>query len=301
MDFRGLVTFVQVAESGSFTRAAEILGYAQPTVSFQIKQLEKELGVQLFERIGHTVQLTDSGRNALVYAQHICRISQEMVHGTGEKREAKGTIRLVMSDSLCSPLVARRFLEFRRDYPQVSLNVVTAGTDEMYRMLDHNEADIVCTLDNHLYNTSYVIAAEEKIEASFVCCAAHPLARAGEVRITDLLEEPFLLTEKGMSYRRLMDEILAKSYHEIHPVLEMGNADLICELVGQGMGLSFLPDFVTERAVHGGLVVRLNVPECRVDLWKQLLYHRDKWLSPAMEAVIGHLSGIGLCGSEHLG
>ena len=64
MDFRNLTTFVQVAELCSFTRAAENLGYSQSTVSFQIKQLENELGVQLFERIGHTVQLTDDGRDA---------------------------------------------------------------------------------------------------------------------------------------------------------------------------------------------------------------------------------------------
>ena len=74
MDFRNLITFIQVAELGSFTRAAEKLGYSQPTVSLQIKQLEKEIGVQLFERIGHTVSLTDAGRSALAYAQHICRL-----------------------------------------------------------------------------------------------------------------------------------------------------------------------------------------------------------------------------------
>ena len=65
MDFRNLHTFIQVAESGSFTRAAEKLGYSQPTISVQIKQLEHELGVQLFERIGHTVILTRDGRESL--------------------------------------------------------------------------------------------------------------------------------------------------------------------------------------------------------------------------------------------
>ena len=69
MDLQSLNIFVQVAELNSFTKAAEVLGYSQPTVSFQIKQLEKELGVQLFDRIGHTISLTDAGRAALGYAQ----------------------------------------------------------------------------------------------------------------------------------------------------------------------------------------------------------------------------------------
>ena len=65
MDLQGLNIFIQVAELNSFTKAGEMLGYSQPTVSFQIKQLEAELGVKLFDRIGHTVSLTDEGRSAL--------------------------------------------------------------------------------------------------------------------------------------------------------------------------------------------------------------------------------------------
>ena len=292
MDIRSLTTFIQVAESGSFTRAAEILGYSQPTISVQIKQLEKELGVQLFDRIGHTVTLTEGGRDALMYAQQICRISQEMVQGPQDRQKARGVIRVAMSDSLCTPLIAEHFRAFRCRYPYLSLNVITTGTHEMYMMLDRNEADIVCTLDTHLSNASYVIASEEKIEASFVCAASHPLVGEDSVGLKQLMEQPFLLTEKGMSYRRLMDEIFARQGLELQPVLELGNTDLICDLVAEGMGLSFLPDFVTERAVREGKVVRLNVPECRIDLWKQLLYHRDKWLSLSMQAVLAHLSGI---------
>ena len=71
MDLQGLNIFVQVAELNSFTKAGELLGYSQPTVSFQIKQLEKELGVQLFDRIGHTINLTDAGREVLKYGMTI--------------------------------------------------------------------------------------------------------------------------------------------------------------------------------------------------------------------------------------
>ena len=68
MDIKVLHIFIEVAELGSFTKAGDKLGYSQPTVSFQIKQLEKELGTSLFDRIGHTVSLTDAGRDALRYA-----------------------------------------------------------------------------------------------------------------------------------------------------------------------------------------------------------------------------------------
>ena len=119
MDFRYLNTFIQVAESNSFTRAGEKLGYSQPTISFQIKQLERELGVQLFERIGHTVSLTREGREALAYAQRICLLSQEMVQGAASEQEASGVLRVAMADSLCNPLIVGAFAKFHEDHPNI--------------------------------------------------------------------------------------------------------------------------------------------------------------------------------------
>ena len=157
MDLRSLSIFIEAAESGSFTRAGERLGYSQPTVSFQIKQLEQELGVPLFDRIGHTISLTDAGREALAYAQNICHLSQEMVLGATRQRETSGVIHLGMADSMCRPLITGEFARFRAAYPKVSLRVTTAGTGELFRLLDHNEVDLVCTLDQHIYNTNYII------------------------------------------------------------------------------------------------------------------------------------------------
>ena len=98
------------------------------------------------------------------------------------------------------------------------------------------------------------------------------------------------MTEKGMSYRRMLDEKLSARSLEIHPILEAGSADLICRLVEQGAGLAFLPDYVTQRAAARGSIVYLEVRDFEVELWKQLLYHRDKWVSPPMRAVIEYLS-----------
>lgn len=89
-----------------------------------------------------------------------------------------------------------------------------------------------------------------------------------------------------MSYRRLLDEALAERSLELRPVLEAGDAYQLSRLVQKGAGLSFLPDYVTREAVRDGALVPLAVQDLKVQVWKQLLYHRDKWLSPAMEAVM---------------
>ena len=92
--------------------------------------------------------------------------------------------------------------------------------------------------------------------------------------------------------RRLMDEKLAAQSLEVRPVLETARADLICGLVVQDMGISFLPDYVTEEETESGNLIRLNVPDFQIVVWKQLIYRRDKWLSPQMKAMISYLSDI---------
>lgn len=294
MDLRSLSVFIEVAELGSFTRAGEKLGYSQPTISFQIKQLEKEMGVQLFDRIGHTVNLTDAGRDALPYAQNICHLSQEMVLGSENRREPSGVLRLGMADSLGAPLLAGHFGRFNRMYPKISLHISTGDTSELLNYLDHNEVDMICTMDDHVYDNRYVIANEEPIGVHFVASSKNILADKPEVDMDELLEQPFMLTEKGMSYRRLMDDKLARASREIHPVLETGRADLICGLAEENAGIGFLPDYVTEESVSSGRLVRLNVSDFQVVVWKQLLYRRDKWVSLQMQAMIDHISQIRL-------
>ena len=294
MDIRALNIFMEVAELGSFTKAGEKLGYSQPTVSFQIKQLEKELGVSLFDRIGHTVSLTDAGRDALRYAQNICQLSQEMLLDTSGHREPAGVLRLGMPDSLCEPLIAGQFHVFRRHYPKVSLQIFTGDTGQLLELLDHNEADLILTMDDHLYNPNYRIVDEEAIGVHFVVSPANNLVQKDVVTVEELLQQPFLLTEKGMSYRRLLDERLARASMEIQPVLETGRADLICALAEENAGVGFLPDYVTADSVRKGKLVRLHVQDFQVTVWKQLLYRREKWVSLPMQAMIDHVSRIRL-------
>ena len=259
MDLKNLLTFMHVAELNSFTRAGQKLGFSQSTVSFQIKQLERELGTQLFERINHTVVLTEKGRDVLKFAHQISKMTQELDKRLQNEEEVSGNVRIAMADSLCDNMLQEGFGEFRDRYPGISLKIITAGTEEMFRLLNQNEADAVLTLDNHIFHAEYVIAREERAGVHFVADSENPLCEREELFPEDLAGQPFLLTEKGMSYRRLMDEKFAELSMEILPVLEIGGAGLICSLVEQGAGISFLPDYVTEEKVRAGRVRYLPV------------------------------------------
>jgi DNA-binding transcriptional LysR family regulator len=289
MEIRNLITFVQVAELNSFTRAAKALDYSQSTVSFQIKQLEMELGCLLFERINHTISLTEQGRELLAYAQKIRHLTDSFNENRNAARLLEGYIHVVTPDSVCEDMITANYVDFHSHYPGIRLKFTTADTEEMQRMLDHNEADVMLTLDNHIYHSDYVIAMEEPVQMHFVTGADSPYATDRPLELREIADYPFLLTEKGMGYRRAFDEILAQQSLEILPVLEIGRTDLITAMLESGAGISFLPEFVTREKVAAGTLTYLNVTDVQANIWKQLIYHRNKWISRSLDALIGYI------------
>lgn len=289
MEIRNLITFVQVAELNSFTKAAKVLGYSQSTISFQIKQLEKELNCLLFERINHTINLTVKGRELLEYAQQISHLTEEFKQNLSDSNELTGHIHIVTPDSICEDMLSRNYHDFYNHYPKISLKFSTADTDDMFRILDHNEADVIFTLDSHIYQKDYIIAKEERINTHFVTGSDSEFAGMKNLSIRDIVNSPFILTEKKIGYRRSFDEALAKMSLEINPIMEIGRTDLITFSLEKGVGISFLPDFVTEKKVAEGKLVYLDIIDFEIDIWKQLIYHKNKWISAHLNAFLEYV------------
>ncbi|MBE6649581.1 MAG: LysR family transcriptional regulator [Ruminococcaceae bacterium] len=289
MEIRNLTTFIHVAELGSFTKTAERLGYSQSTVSFQIKQLEDELSCLLFERINHTVKLTEKGRELVPVAQKICSLTEELKDTLSETNEHGHLIHIVTPDSVCEDMIITNYNDFHSKYPDISLKFTNADTKDMFDMLDKNEADLVITLDSHSYNRDYVIAKEERLKMHFVANASSKFAHQKNLSIFDIIDEPFILTERGQGYRKVLDRELAKKSIEIFPILEIGRTDIITSILSQKNMISFLPDFVSQEMVDEGKLVHLDVYDIETEIWKQLIYHKNKWLSKSMRALIGYI------------
>jgi DNA-binding transcriptional LysR family regulator len=289
MEIRNLMSFVQVAELNSFTKAARVLGYSQSTVSFQIKQLEEELNCLLFERINNTITLTERGRELLEYAHTVSRLTEEFNQSKIPAGELSGFAHILTSDSLCEDMMLTNYMDFHKKHPKIKLKFSTVDTEQMFYMLDHNEADIMMTLDNHIYKSDYIIAKEEPVSVHIVTGAKSPYAKKKELTLSELAEIPFLLTEKNMGYRRTFDKVMAQNSIEVIPVLEIGRTDIICQMLAAGVGASFLPDFVTQRLVDEGILTYLTVRGVSFDIWKQLIYHKNKWISRSLGALINYI------------
>lgn len=290
MEIRNLISFVQVAELNSFTKAAQVLGYSQSTISFQIKQLETELGCLLFERINHTITLTDRGKELLTYAQSISNLTENFMQNMNSPQEPEGFIHFVTPDSVCEDMLLTNYLDFHSHYPKIDLKFTNADTGAMFDMLDRNEADAIITLDNHVYQNDYTIAKEEHIDMHFVANAKSRFAGRKNLSIKDIADQPFILTEKSMGYRRILDKELAKKSIEIAPVLEIGRTDIITKLLEENCDcISYLPYFTTEKKVASGSLVYLDVCDVEIDIWKQLIYHKNKWVSNCLRAFIEYV------------
>ena len=289
MELRNLITFIHVAELGSFTKAAEQLGYSQSTISFQIKQLEDELDCLLFERINHTISLTERGRDLVSYAHKIRALTDDFKESLVKEEECRGHIHIVTPDSVCEEMLHGNYIDFHNKYPGISIKFTTADTSAMFEMLDRNEADAIITLDSHSYRKDYIIAKEELLPMHFVTSFDSEFANKRSLKIEDIINEPFILTEYGQGYRRVFDKELAKKSLEITPVLEIGRTDIITDILTKSRMISYLPDFVTRELVAEGKLVYLDVKDIKIDIWKQLIYHKNKWMSKSLKTVIEYV------------
>ena len=289
MELKNLISFTHVAELGSFTKAAELLGYSQSTISFQIKQLEEELGCLLFERINHTITLTERGYELVSYANQIRSLTQEFKESLSKDGELSGHINIVTPDSVCDDMINRNFMDFHKKYPNISVRFSTGDSALMLDKLDHNEADVIITLDRRLYNKDYIIALEKPLMMHFVASKDSRFADAHGLSIKDIINEPFILTEFGQGYRRVFDRELAKMSLEITPVLEIGRTDIITSILKGSNMISFLPDFITKDLVEAGELCYLDVGDMKIDIWKQLIYHKNKWMSKSLKTFIDYI------------
>lgn len=286
MEIRNLVTFVRIAETQNFSRTAEQLGYSQSAVTMQIKQLEGELHVQLFERIGRRIKLTEAGERLLPYALDILgtvRRAEDIARGPAQ---ISGRLRIGTCESLVISILPPVLMKLTEQCPLVEISTHTARVPELIQLLHQNDVDLLFCLDQKTYFPEWIKVSERPEKIFFVASAGNPLAQGGQIPLERLLQEPMYLTEKGISYRYAMEQALAAKGYALHPVWEVGNTDVITRMLLQDKGVSFLPEYVVRPYVEAGQLAVLDVACEEIVMWSQLVYHRNKDVTPQMNRFI---------------
>lgn len=283
MELRHLKTFVIVAEVRGFTKAAEILGYAQSSVTNQIQTLEEELEQPLFDRLGKSVSLTDTGHRLLPYANEMLRLQDNIKQLVQTSEKPFGTLTIGAPESLAAYRLPTVIKEYKRLYPQVRIILKPGACWEMRNHLRSGQIDFAFTLEPP--SESADIVAEELVHEPLVLAASldHPLTRKTHVAPLDLQNETLLNTEPGCSYRGLFEKYLQEHGIEPSVTMEFWNIEAIKNCVMSGLGISILPFITVKSELHAGKIAALHWDAQNVGVSTLLLYHKAKWLSPAVK------------------
>ena len=286
MEIRELQTFIHAAKLKSFSKAAQELGYSQAAVTIQIKNLENELGIHLFDRIGKQTLLTHQGMIFYEYATSIMKDLACAKAAVTQSEELTGVLTIGTIESICASIFPPLLEKLHKLHPKVKISIVLDSPDVLLDRMNKNAIDLVYLLDKRIYDHHWVKVLEEPEDIFFVSSSAHPLAGQTALKLNDLMEEHFLLTEKDASYRFVLDRYLAANGMNIEPFLEIGNTEFIINLLKNNAGLSFLPEFSIKNEVTAGHLSILPIEDFHMKIWRQILYHKDKWVTREMNAFI---------------
>jgi LysR family hydrogen peroxide-inducible transcriptional activator len=247
MELHQLRYFCAVAETGSFSRAAEQSHVAQPSLSQQIIKLEEELGARLFDRLGRSVRLTELGKTFLPRARAVLR---ELEAAKGEVVERQdfvgGPVTVGVIPTVGPYFLPRVLTSFSRRFPQVRLTIVEEITPVLLDRLRAGAIDVAILalpIRGHEFETTPLLS--ERLFAALP--KNHRLAKRTAISLKDLRSEPFLLLRDGHCFRDTA--VAACDRARLHPqiVFESGQFSSLLSMVGAGMGVSIVPEMAIER------------------------------------------------------
>lgn len=286
MDLRQLATFRVLAMTLNFHQAAQRLGYVQSTVTAQIQALEAELGARLFDRLGRHITLTNAGERLLPYAEQLLKIAEEARQAVSEPQECTGTLTIGATETLCTYCLPAVLHQFRLSYPQVRLLFYPTPFSALRRLVTEGQVDLAFLMEEPL--TAAALQAEPLLPESIYLVASpdHPFAQRSAISPSDLEDETILLTEAGCSYRTQFQHQLSAAGVQPATMLEFDSVEAIKQCALVGMGIAVLPAIVVATEISQGRLVVLPWSGEPICLVTQMIWHKQKWLSPTLQAFL---------------
>ena len=279
-----LETFVQVARARSFSRAAILLDLAQPTISGRIGQLEAQLGIRLFVRHGHTLELTEAGRSLLPYAERILGLRAEGLSTVQRiRRGGLGRLSLGANPSCSQYLVPRLIEAYWRAHPGVHLDVRTALSRVLMEGLLDGAIELAICSQAQIHPRAQVLWSYSN-PLALVASRSHPLARKRSCQRADLAGHTILSTQAGPTHVGLR-HILPVGSDAI--ALEATAGEVMTQLLLRGVGVTVLPALAVWGELERGDLVEISLDDAELPAYEVAL---AAWpghaLSPAAEAFV---------------
>jgi DNA-binding transcriptional LysR family regulator len=258
-------------------------------VTTQIRALENELGVRLFDRLAKRVVLTDAGQRFLPYAERVLATLEEGRASVGQNATPSGPLRIGTPESLLTYRLPRILARFRKLYPKVELIFRPYLDQGLVPLIESGELDLAVWLGDGIQQARLKTLRLRDEKLVFIAAPKHPLTARKRVTPHDLTGQTLLLTESGCNYRRKLDQLLTIMNVRPDSVTEFSSVEAIKECVSLGLGVAFLPEIVVARELALKQIVRLPWTGAEMDMAIHVVWHKDKWISASLGAFISTL------------
>lgn len=281
MDLQHLITFQTVVATGSFSRAAAALSYVPSNVTAQIKALESELGVPLFDRLGSHIRLTEAGQQLTQHAERILALVNETPLVVGGGNSLAGTVTISAPETITSYYLPAVLQRFGQECPHATVVFAqgSRGSASLRRTAHEGDVDVVFTLDVAFQAAGLQAEVLFCEPIAVVAAPDHPLTLTAVVASAELVAAPLLLPDVGCSYRNEFHRILAEQGLYTRRVLEVGSIEALRRFAIAGLGVALLPHSVVAAPLASGELVLVPWQE-QITIQAQMLWNRARWHSP---------------------
>ena len=285
MDIKQLQTFLAVAKVLNYNEAARNLSYSQSTVSDHIHNLEKQLGVKLFERLGKKIFINHYGARLLPLADRMVREASEIDALFSNAAGISGKLTIGAAESLCAFWLPPVLKKYRQLYPDVQVVIKVGNCLEFSKWLQQNIIDVAFSLNDES-NQEYIRQVDLfHGRTIFVASSDNPLAHISKLELDAFRGVVFLLPEADCGYRRELEEQLIQKHITIQSIMEFGSIDAIKNCVKHDLGISLLPEIAVSDELRDGVLVSLDYIGSPIDIHAHMLFHREKWLAAPIKAL----------------
>ena len=281
MDIASLKAFVAVADSGSFSLAAEHLFVTQPAVSKRISALEAELDTRLFDRIGRSVALTQAGQTLLPRARHILLELEDSVRTLSNlSGTVQGTLRFATSHHIGLHRLPPVLKQFVRRYPQVRLDIRFMDSEEACHAVELGELELAVITLPPAASPVLQIDTVWNDPLTLVVAPDHPLASKARPGLADLAAHPAILPSPNTYTRQIAEQTFERLDLHLDVALSINYLETIKMLVSVGIGWGLLPVTMLDRQIRA-------IPMKSLALQRRLgtVFHRERTLSNAADAL----------------
>ena len=289
METRIATTFIKVAELGSITRAAEQLGYSQGAVTTQIKQLEENLGVLLFDRVGRGIQLTEAGEKFREYAVNLVKASEDADAFALDEKDPEGSLLIDATSSVSIGLLSKILYDFHAKYPKIKVSVrLSEDADVLIDHVRQNRVDFAAFLAPKNQYDGCVLAAERKETFRFVTAASDRLAEKKRVSLQEVLDDSFvsgfISSDKETQNEYVVESYLRQLGYDVQSAVEFGTIASVVNYIKTNGGRAYLPLFMIEDELKRKELCIIDTEPVDIHEYIQVIYSSTRWISPQMKA-----------------